>query len=299
MKAVENNLLSLDEDVNNYLPFKVINPYFSNDKITLRNLATHTAALSDRYPFYNDSTYFNGIDAPEKLGDFLKNYLTPTGKYYSPANFLKYKSGTYREYCNIGAALAGYIVELRTGKQLNVYSKQHIFNPLKMTTTGWFFNEINLANHTKLYDKLGDSIKAIPLYGATTYPDGGVRTSVNELSKFFISLLNDGKYNQTRILQEATVKEMLRFEFTASNAPENVEPEKLNSGILWATKLGGTRIGHNGTDPGVRTFMLADLKKEIGVILFVNTSLSEAEGNKYFDIYKELYKYGSSLKAAK
>ena len=269
MKAVEQGKVSLDEDINSYLPFKVINPNFPNEKITLRHLATHTSGLADRYPFYTDSTYFYGKDSPEPLGDFLKNYFVAGGTHYSQENFLNHKPGTYRDYSNIGAGLAGYIVELATGKKLNIYSKKNIFKPLKMSNTGWFFSEINLPNHSKLYDKQSDSIKQIELYGATTYPDGGVRTSVSELARFFISLLNDGKYKKTKILKKESVDEMLHFQYNASNKPENVKLEELNQGIFWATKLNATRIGHNGSDPGVRTFMLSDLTKEIGVIIFL------------------------------
>lgn len=299
MKAAEEGKVSIDEDINTYLPFKVINPNFPNEKITLRHLATHTSGLADRYPFYNDSTYFYGGNKPEPLGEFLKNYFLPGGKHYSKDNFLKSKPGAYRDYSNIGAGLAGYIVELRTGKKLNEYSKQHIFKPLEMSNSGWSLAEVNVNNHAKLYEKKGDSITSIQLYEGTTYPDGGVRTSVNELSKFFICLLDDGKFNKTRILKKKTIDEMLRFQFNESNKPENVKLDKLNSGIFWATKMGATRIGHNGSDPGVRAFMLSDLTKEIGVILFFNTSLNEEEEGKFFDIYEGFYKYALDLKKDK
>ena len=299
MKAVEDGKVSLDEDINAYLPFAVINPNFPNEKITLRHLATHTSGLADRDPFYSDSTYFYGGTKPEPLGEFLKNYFSPDGKHYSKDNFLKSKPGTYRDYSNIGAGLAGYIIELRTGSKLNEYGKQYIFKPLKMVNSGWSLTEINTKNHAKLYEKMGDSVKLIQWYEGTTYPDGGVRTSVNELSKFFITLLNDGTYNGTRILKKKTIDEMLRFQFNEYNKPENVKLDKLNSGIFWATKMGATRIGHNGSDPGVRTYMLSDLTKEIGVILFFNTSLSDEEENKYSTIYEELYKYALNLKRDK
>jgi CubicO group peptidase (beta-lactamase class C family) len=299
MKAVEEGKVSLDEDVNSYLPFKVINPNYPNDKITLRHLATHTPGLTDRYPFYTDSMYFYGGKKPEPLGDFLKSYYVEGCKYYSKDNFLEKKPGAYREYSNIGAGLAGYIIELRTGKKLNQYAKENIFKPLNMTNSGWALEEININNHAHLYQKQGDSIIPVQLYEVTTYPDGGVRTSVNELSKFFISLLNDGEYNSVRILKKEMVEEMLRFQYTELNKPENVLINKINQGIFWATKMNATRIGHNGSDPGVRTFMLSDLTKEIGVILFFNTSLSDEEEGKFFDIYIELYKYGLELKKDK
>ncbi|SDF79573.1 CubicO group peptidase, beta-lactamase class C family [Pedobacter terrae] len=296
MRAVEQGKLSLDEDINNYLPFKIRNPYFPEDKITLRNLATHASGLTDRYPFYTDSLYFNGKDSPQALGDFLQQYFMPGGQYYSKENFLDHKPGTFREYSNIGAALAGYIVEIRTGQKLNDYSKKYLFNPLKMEDTGWFLSEVNLKKHTKLYDKTDNKIQEIPLYGCTTYPDGGVRSSVDDLSHFFICLLSDGRYQNKQVLKAETVKEMLRFQFDETHKPENVKSKTLNSGIFWATKMGATRIGHNGSDPGVRVFMLSDLNKGVAVILFINTSLSEKEENKFFEIYEDLYRYGVELR---
>ncbi|WDF55870.1 serine hydrolase domain-containing protein [Mucilaginibacter sp. KACC 22063] len=296
MKAVEQGKLNLDEDINRYLPFKLVNPYHPNDMVTLRQLATHTSGLADRYPFYTDSLYFPGKDSPEPLGDFLKNYFVPGGRYYAKENFLDHKPGTYRDYSNIGAALAGYIVELKTGEKLNEYSRKYIFKPLSMQHSSWFLSETDLANHAKLYDKKGSIIENIPLYGCTTYPDGGVRTSVDDLAKFFICLLNDGTYGNRKILNKQSAQEMLKFQFDQTNKPENVDPGKLNSGIFWATKMGGKRIGHNGSDPGVRTFMLSDLNKEVAVIFFSNTSLSETEEDKFFDLYNLLYQYGLILK---
>jgi CubicO group peptidase (beta-lactamase class C family) len=299
MKAVEEGKLSLDEDINKYLPFKVINPNFPNEKITLRHLTTHTSSLTDRNPFYGDSTVFYGGKKPEPLGEFLKNYFTPTGKHYSQDNFLKSKPGQTRDYSNVGAGLAGYIVELVTGKHLKENGTQFIFNPLKMKSTAWALADIDTNRHTKLYDKKGGKVSQIGWYDGTTYPDGGIRTTVNDLSKFFIAMLSDGKYKNTRILKEETAQEMVRFQHNETNKPDNVNINKLNQGIFWATKLGATKIGHNGSDPGVRTFMLSDLNKEIGVIIFFNTSLLESEEGIYFDIYEQLYKFGQSIKKGK
>ncbi len=297
MQAVEDRKVALDEDINTYLPFKVVNPNFPNEKITLRHLATHTSGLADRSPFYADSTYFYDGGRPESLDSFIRNYFSPEGKHYSKDNFLKSKPGTHREYSNIGAGLAGYIVELRTGKKLGDYAKKHIFRPLGMFNSGWSLADVNLDNHTKLYNKQDETVKTIPLYEGITYPDGGVRTSVAELSNFFSCLLNDGKYKKAILLKPESAKELTRFQFNEQNKPENVRLNGMNSGIFWATKLGGTRIGHNGSDPGVRTFMLADLTKEIGIVIFFNTSLSESQEDVYFDIYDEIYKYGLTLKS--
>ncbi len=295
MRAVQEGKLSLDDDVNKYLPFKVVNPYFPDERITLRHLATHTSGVADQPSVYL-GTYHYGGDSPEPLGDFLRNYFASGGKYYSKENFLNARPGAQYEYSNIAAGLAGYVVEIAVGEKLNAYTRRHIFAPLKMENTGWFLSEISLANHSKLYAAQGGFSVPIELYGGTTYPDGGVRTSVADLSKFFIALLNGGEYEGARILEKRSVDEMLRLQFTDAKKPDNIILKEKNSGIFWATKRDVTRIGHAGTDPGVKTEMLSDLSKEVGVILFANTSNCDHEIRKFFDISDDLWKYAATLR---
>lgn len=300
MHAVQDGKLSLDEDINRYLPFKVVNPFFPNEPLTLRQLATHTSSITDRDSVYARAYHF-GRDSPESLGDFLKAYFASNGKDYSKENFLDTKPGTHREYSNIAAGLAGYIVEIAVGEKLNAYTRREFFGPLKMDNTGWFLSDIALAKHSNLYVAQGLTVP-IQLYGITTYPDGGVRTSVADLSKFFIALLNDGDYEGTRILDKKSVDEMLRFQYGPSNKPDNVNlggEDSVNSGIFWATKFDITRIGHNGADPGVVTMMLSDLSRDVGVILFVNTAVPQEDGEVYGAIFDGLWEQAQALKKAK
>lgn len=297
MKAVEEGKLSLDEDINVFLPFDVINPHFPEEKITLRQLATHTSSIYDREKVYNQSYNYGG-DASESLETFLKNYFDKKGTNYSKKNFLEKRPGSYQDYSNIAAALAGYIIETVTGEKLNLYSKREIFEPLKMEDTGWFLSEIAINNHSQLYEKKKGTVSPIELYGLTTYPDGGVRTSVADLAKFFITLLNEGALDETRILNKTTANEMMRLQFTPTNKPENInleEPNK-NSGIFWGTKRNVTRFGHSGSDPGVRTDMLTNLSKNVAVIQFSNTSLSDSDiSRSYFAIDAKLWEIGMKL----
>ena len=294
MRAIQEGKLSLDVDINTYLPFKVINPHHPNEKVTLRHLATHTSGITDRWSVYKDTYHYGGT--PEPLRDFLKSYFVAGGRYYSKDNFLNVKPGTHREYSNIAAGLAGYIVEVAVGKKLNVYTKDHIFTPLRMNNTGWFLSEIDPAKHAKLYVAQKGFTIPIPQYELTTYPDGGVRTSVSDLSKFFIALLNDGVYEGTRILDKRSVEEMLRFQYTDSNKPVNVSLQEVNSGLFWRTKFNVTRIGHGGSDPGLQTEMLSNLSRDVGVILFTNTSLSDQEMRHHVAIFLELWKHAEALK---
>ena len=298
MRVVEDGKLSLDEDINRYLPFKVVNPHYPAEKITLRHLATHTSGITDRLSVYKDTYHYDGV-VPEPLGEFLESYFVPGGTQYSKDNFLNVKPGTHRDYSNIAAGLAGYIVELSAGEKLNAYARKIIFSPLRMNDTAWLLSEVAPSRHAKLYVAQNGLTIPISLYEGTTYPDGGVRTSVSDLSKFFIALLNDGVYEETRILAKRSVDEMLRLQYTTSHKPDNVVLEEKNSGLFWSTKFDVTRIGHGGSDPGLKTEMLANLSKDVGVILFTNTSLPEQDMRQFNDIFIEIWKHAETLKNEK
>jgi CubicO group peptidase (beta-lactamase class C family) len=47
MKAIELGKISLEDDINEILPFKVINPYHNNIPITIRQLVNHTSSIND------------------------------------------------------------------------------------------------------------------------------------------------------------------------------------------------------------------------------------------------------------
>lgn len=297
MRAVQEGKLSLDDDINKYLPFKVVHPHFPNERITLRQLATHTSGIADRWTVYRDSYHFGG-DAPQALGDFLKSYFVPGGQAYAKDNFVNAKPGTHREYSNIGAGLAGYITEIAVGEKLNTYTQRHIFAPLGMHNSGWFLSDIAPARHARLYVAQEGMTVPILQYGLTTYPDGGLRTSVADLSKFFAALLNDGAVAGARILDAKTVQEMIRFQYNEANKPINVKLDKENSGLFWSTKMSVTRVGHGGSDPGLKTEMLANLSRDTGVILFANTSVSEQDMRHYIAIFKELWKHAEVMKSS-
>jgi CubicO group peptidase (beta-lactamase class C family) len=293
MRAVQEGRLSLDTDINRYLPFRVVNPHQPTAPITLRHLATHTSGITDRWEVYRNSYRYGG-DTPVPLGEFLADYFTVDGANHSAENFLDARPGALREYSNIGAALAGFIVERAFGESLPDYARRHIFAPLGMTRTAWRASEVEPGTDTTLFVSQNGVAIPIQAYDGTTYPDGGVRSSVADLSRFFIALLDGGAYQGTRILDAALVAEMTRFQFSDVNRPENFPAEEGNSGLFWRTKFNGTRVGHGGNDPGLAAEMEADLAHENGIILFCNTSLSGPDLRSFIEILNGLWAYAEA-----
>tara|TARA_X000001036_G_scaffold414663_1_gene430105 strand:- start:443 stop:1558 length:1116 start_codon:yes stop_codon:yes gene_type:complete len=279
MNAVERGLLNLDDDINKHLSFKVKNPHRPNKKIMVRHLLGHRSSIIDEQEVYFAQSYHYGGDAPTNLGDFLKNYLSESGSNYSKKNFLDKDPGSEHSYSNIGSGLAAHILESITGKTFNLITRDLIFKPLNMKKTTWFLSEMrDPSHHAKLYkkDKHETNFSEVELYGLITYPDGGLRTTIKDLTKYLSYIMYDKPVLNQPIINKKSKNNMFRPDFDQDYAK------------FWDTK---DHIGHGGGDPGVATSMYFDPVNEIGVILFTNTSTYE----NFYTLLKKIYKHGETL----
>lgn len=256
----------LDAPINDWLPFEVDNPHVSGEQITLRHLITHTSGLRDNWAFYN-AVYSIG-DSPIGLGEFLEGYLVDGGKWYdADANFADRQPGEAEEYSNIGAALAGYMVEILTGVPLDDYADMHLFDPLAMTNTHWHFADYADPGPIAV-PYVFDYTNYIPLehYGYPTWPDGQLRSSVNDMGRFMAAILNGGEFDGVHILQPATLDEMLRVQLPA------VSP---HHGWFWGVDNELGYAGHSGGDDGVSTNMMLLRNEGLGLVILTNSDSME------------------------
>ena len=292
MIAVDKELIGLDDDINAYIhEYQIKNPDISlKQNITVRNLATHTSGIIDRNEVYM-KTYTDINNSKETLSDFLSEYLAPSGSSYSKDNFIPYKPGAYYQYSNIGAALAAEVLSRAAKMSFNDFCNKYIFQPLKMNGTGWFLADVKLMTHSKLYS---ENMQEIPLYNIITYPDGGLRTNMDDLSKFLIMVINHGKFKGKRIISSSGFDEMIKPQFNSLTAPYNIDTALFNQGIFWHidknSKIGAL-IGHTGGDPGVTSYMYFSPLYSVGVIMIINKSLTAQENICIKDILTKLWEF--------
>jgi len=293
MVAVDHGLIDLDTDVNQYLKkYKIYNPNLSDKGriITLRNLATHTSGIIDRQEVYSKS-YINSFSSERQLSDFLFDYFSIDGKNYSKTNFLPYSPGAQFQYSNIGSALASEILSQGIDISFIEFCKTNIFEPLEMKTTSWLLSDVGPGNHSNLYES---NMSQILLYDLITYPDGGLRTSINDLSKFLLMVMNDGLYKDVRIISPSCISEMIKPQFNSIISPDNFNTKKYNQGIFWHIEKNdeiGILIGHTGGDPGVTSYMYFSPYHKSGIILIVNNSISENENKIISKIITMLWQF--------
>ncbi|MFK7811968.1 MAG: serine hydrolase domain-containing protein [Maribacter sp.] len=287
MKAVELKLFSMGTPINDILPFKVIHPKHPEKQITVQHLATHTSGIFDTDDSYdksyvlvnpekinptiydkNTAKYMKTLLAnrPMELGAFLKDYFTSDGSMYKKKNFLKTFPGERYNYSNMGAALAGYCVEVASGKSFPEFTKEHIFDKIDIEDMGWSYGSINEDNHAQLYS---DNGKVFPKYSINSYPDGGLRTSVLGLTKYAQEMISC-YYGKGDILKQDLSKEMMKGQL--SKEQYNTKEElKSNYGYFWEHNRNNI-IGHNGGDPGIVTLMYYYEDIGLGGIFFTNSN---------------------------
>lgn len=296
MRLVDAGRLDLDADINDYLPFRVENPHQPTARITLRHLATHTSSITDRRDFY--AGLYQPLTARRpSLDALLRAYLVVGGAEYRPENFLSVPPGTSRDYSNLGATLAAFIVERVAGESFDAHVARVIFAPLALRRASWRWPADDPIAHTQLYVQDSSGTQRVAPYALASYPDGGMRMSVEDLARYFAMLLGYGAVDGVRVADSAAVAEMRRFQWTPDNKPADFDLADGNSGLFWRTKFGGRRIGHGGNDPGVAAEMLTDADGRVGIVVISNTSLYGAANLQMRHIIDALTAYGQGLAA--
>ncbi len=295
LKLQEAGELVLDDPINNYHPFHVANPNFPDEVITIRMLLTHTSSIRDNWeiltPLY---TLPEGGDSPLPLTKFLHEYLVEGGELYNrEENFWKDKPESLFQYCNVGYALLGLIIEEITAKAFKEFIEEEIFVPLGMEQAYWFLADIphrNIARPHEMPNKHTDfkEPKVLNHYGYPDYPDGQIRTTTADYSRFIQLFLNDGMVNGKQFLSKTSIDDFLKVQY-----PNKFKYQAIawnyNEFDNWIYYLLMPRLpSHTGADPGVATVVSFDPENKIGAIIFTNSPPQGFINQKRF--YQEVLK---------
>jgi len=275
MQLAEQELLSLDDDVAEYLPFTVANPNHPDASITARMLLTHTASLRDDWDGCLADLYtYNagGGDSPIGLDEFVRGYLEPGGDWYdADANFLETAPGTAYEYCNMGYALLGVLIEHISGQSFDAYCQDRIFGPLGMTRTQWFISQVNLKELASPHEQV-KGLRKLPHFSYPFYPAGSLRTSVVEYGRFIAALLNGGVCADGRILEEETIREMWSPQLPELKPTLGIGWEHLYAlSKHFPERAEELAPIHTGGNPGAFAYTFFAPEEGTGAVIFANS----------------------------
>jgi CubicO group peptidase (beta-lactamase class C family) len=212
MQMVEQGKLSLDQPAGEILPF-LANPMVldgtdangepklrpAKGVITLRKLLTHTAGFV--YDTWNGemSRYAAKTGHPAARTGKLAALHAPLG----------FDPGERWEY-GINIDIAGRMVEVASGQDLEAYFHDHLFRPLGMTDTGFVIKPQWNGRMAQVHARDEKGLTAIESLPPAESPEfyaggGGLFSTSHDYLTFLRALLHGGELNGARILKPETV----------------------------------------------------------------------------------------------
>ena len=244
-KAVLDNRVKFDENINDYLRIKIN----KNTKISFKSLANHTSGLP-RMP----SNFDDQIDLPENpyknydqsyLEDYLKNFLKVDKKAIGVPS-----------YSNIGFAILGYTISKIYEMSYEDLIQQFIFSKFKMNSSFISADKVDKRLVKGLNEK-GDITSNWDLSSMTSA--GGILSNVEDLVKF-----------GSAHFDESNVELNLMKKKTAE------VNEQIDIGIGWhiinSEKTENKWLWHNGGTGGYSSSMALDVKNKTGIVVLSNVS---------------------------
>jgi CubicO group peptidase (beta-lactamase class C family)/D-alanyl-D-alanine dipeptidase len=264
MQLVEKHEIDLDAPVARYLPdFHPADPF--GKPITLRELMSHRSGLVREPPIGH---YFDSSDPTLKATVESLNSTT-----------LIYPPGTHIKYSNAAIAVAGYVLEQRSGQPFREYLQKTLLEPLGMDNSSFAPTpqvESKLA-HAFIWTYDGRTFDA-PIFQLGMAPAGCMYSSVLDLSKFISMLFADGQAKGGKILQPETLQAMWQPQF--ANRKQN---DGFGIGFHLETLDGHALIGHGGAIYGFATELEALPQDKLGVAVVTTMDSANASMTKVAD----------------
>jgi len=208
-------------------------------EMTIRDLLRHTSGLTYRYANANVLT----------RDQTLKDMAGKLGK-----RPLVFDPGTRWNY-SVSTDVLGYLVEVVSGKPLDRFFQEEIFEPLDMRDTGFHVPADKVdrfaANYGPARDgglQLRDAAATSRYTKPTTFfsGGGGLVSTARDYTRFCQMLLNKGELNGRRLLKPETVERM-----TKNQLPDELVPIGLGTNRLEGTGFGlGFAVRVEAEPPG-------------------------------------------------
>jgi CubicO group peptidase (beta-lactamase class C family) len=186
--------LSLNDPVTKWLPDFTLENKMAGEQAIIRDLLCHRLGFRT---FQGDLMYWKSDlsreDVIKKMGQIKAVYPFRT---------------TWG-YCNAGFLTAGEIIPKVTGMKWEDYIRKNFFVPLGMTRTLALNRELPEAvNKSSAHDLVNGKIIAVPYCMIDNLASAGtISSSVNDMSKWVIMLLNNGMYGNTLVVPAEAIAE--------------------------------------------------------------------------------------------
>lgn len=261
---VDEGKLKWDDKVIKYLPnFKMYNEYVTNE-FTIRDLLTHRSGL--------------GLGAGDLMfwpggADFTPKDVVGNLQYLKPVSAFR----TKYDYDNLLYIVAGEVIQKASGKSWCDFIEERIMKPLEMNNSAASFVRLKdttnvIAPHVPTDGKL----KVVSRYEDPIFDAAaGIYSSVNDLSKWMIMQLQNGKYgpDYKSLFSEKEHTEMWTPQTIMSintAPPYNSHFKSYGLGWQLSDVKGYKQVAHSGALEGIYTQTTLFPALNLGIVVLTN-----------------------------
>ena len=203
-------------------------------------------------------------------------FLTPDGKLS-----IMFPPGSRHSYSGEGIALLQMIVEVVTGRDLEVLAQEKIFQPLGMTRSSFTWQPDFEANYASPHDEFGRP-RGENIQRSKPDAAGSMVTTASDYARFLIAILNAGGR------REATVNEMLQpqiaINYRRMFGPDAwvITDEYQDINLAWGLGWGlfdspnGRAFFHTGHSIGWQNYTVSYIDQGTGIVMLSNSDNFES-----------------------
>jgi len=276
---VDEGKVKWDDPVIKYLPdFILYDPYVTRE-LQVRDLLIHNSGVGNT--------------------DFLVGYMD-----ISPDEILNrmrlvkpgYSFRSSFTYQNIFYLAAGKVIEKVSGKSWESFMQERIFSPLGMDHSYPGPVGITGENVSKPHFPVHDTIRVIPPeWPPQINPAGGVKSSIDDMGKWVLCMLDSSKYEKGRLLKPGTWEEIFHPQVIVPAEEfyptmQLIKPNWTTYSYGWfQNDYKGRKINfHTGSLGGERSIIALLPDANMGIYVFCNyqeAQIIHALVYKAFDLF--------------
>lgn len=276
---VDEGKIKWDDAVIKYLPdFQLYDPFVTRD-LKVRDLFLHNTGVGN--------TDFLWTKNNATSDEILTKMRLVKPSYSMRSGFI---------YQNVFYLAAGKVIEKVSGQRWDDFIRKRIFEPLEMTRTVPLLKEVKDSNQAKPHKLVNGKQMAIDNENADAIgPAGSVWSTIDDMGKWALCMLDSSKYKGKRLLKLNTWKELFKPQTIVT--PEEFYPTQQLTKPNWITYgLGWFQHDYKGKKVNLHTGSLEGSvaihgqmpEEKVGIYVFGNyhsSQLRHALVYKAFDLF--------------
>ncbi len=255
MQLVVEGKVELDKPINQYLKrWKIPDSEFGVEKVTLRNVLSHTSGLSlGPYRGWNSAA-----QVPSSIVDSLQGNNNGAGLVkllHAPDSKWSYSGGGY--------SVVQLLIEDVSGLSFENYMQQSVLKPLAMNHSTFKVTPKVMEQSATPYTDSGDITSMVYF---VEHAAAGLHTTAMDLARFNLAILKNeqGEYNGAQLLPKALIADMTT---------------PANTGGRWSMSYvvdqSNASLGFAGFNRGWVSLSRSMTAQNIGYVILTNSSIGQ------------------------